>query len=103
MGMPILSSRVWNQCRACHVAEQEQNRVGPHLVGIVGRDIASIDGFRYSSALQELQGNQWTPEELDAWLLNPREYASGTSMSYPGVKDDGDRANLLAYLYSLQN
>ncbi len=96
-------AKIWNQCRACHVADQEQNRVGPHLVNIVGRDTASIESFNYSEALQGHQGEQWTPEHLDAWLTNPREYAQGTKMSYPGVKDEEDRGNLLAYLWSLQN
>lgn len=96
-------AQFWKQCRACHVAEEEQNRVGPHLVNIVGREAASIDGFRYSQALQGLQGQEWTPEALDAWLTNPRTYAKGTSMVYRGIPDGADRANLLAYLWSLQN
>ena len=96
-------ARVFNQCKACHVIEQEQNRVGPHLVNIVGRPAASVEGFRYSDALMELQGQEWTPEELDAWLTNPREYAPGNKMSYRGVQDEGDRGDLLAYLWSLQN
>ncbi|SFQ20990.1 Cytochrome c2 [Roseivivax halotolerans] len=96
-------SQTWNQCRACHVADQEQNRVGPHLVNSIGRDIASIEGYNYSSALQDLQGEQWTPEAMDAWLTNPRDYAPGTKMSYPGLRDEADRRDLLAYLWSLQN
>jgi cytochrome c2 len=96
-------SQTWNQCRACHVADQEQNRVGPHLVNSIGRDIASVEGYNYSSALQELQGEQWTPEAMDAWLTNPRDYAPGTKMSYPGLRDEADRRDLLAYLWSLQN
>ncbi|QFT64341.1 cytochrome c family protein [Roseivivax sp. THAF30] len=96
-------SQTWNQCRACHVADQEQNRVGPHLVNSIGRDIASVEGYNYSSALQDLQGEQWTPEAMDAWLANPRDYAPGTKMSYPGLRDEADRRDLLAYLWSLQN
>ena len=96
-------SQTWNQCRACHVADQEQNRVGPHLVNSIGRDIASVVGYNYSSALQDLQGERWTPEAMDAWLTNPRDYAPGTKMSYPGLRDEADRRDLLAYLWSLQN
>lgn len=90
--------QVWRQCQACHVADQEQNRVGPHLVDIIGREIGSVEGFRYSGALPE---GEWTLEELNKWLENPREYAQGTSMGYAGLDDIEDRANLLAYLDSL--
>ena len=101
-GNPDAGERVWRQCSACHVADETQNRVGPHLVEIIGRDVASIEGFRYSNALKDLQGQDWTPEELDAWLEDPREYAPGTSMSYAGLRNAEDRKNLLAYLYELQ-
>ena len=101
-GDPDAGERVWRQCSACHVADETQNRVGPHLVEIIGRDVASIEGFRYSNALKDLQGQEWTQEELDAWLEDPREYAPGTSMSYAGLRNAEDRKNLLAYLYALQ-
>jgi cytochrome c2 len=92
---PADGQRVWRQCQACHVADQEQNRVGPHLVGIIGREIGSIEGFRYSGRLPE---GSWTVDELDPWLENPREYARGTSMAFAGVKDMEDRAALVAWL-----
>ncbi|SDX88077.1 c-type cytochrome [Citreimonas salinaria] len=107
-GMALLTAdaeagaRVWNQCRACHVADEEQNRVGPHLVDIVGRQIASVEGFNYSNALQNVEAEHWTPEELDAWLADPRGYAPGTTMSYQGLRDAEDRANLLTWLYEMQ-
>jgi cytochrome c2 len=101
-GDPAAGERVWRQCSACHVAEREQNRVGPHLVDIIGREVASLDGFRYSDALRELQGQTWTPRELDAWIENPRGYARGTSMGYAGLREEEQRRNLFAYLYSLQ-
>jgi cytochrome c2 len=90
--------RVYRQCQACHVADREQNRVGPHLVNIVGRPIGSIDGFRYSGALPE---GEWTLDNLNAWLENPRGFAQGTSMSYAGLRDMEDRANVIAYIESL--
>ncbi|WP_371061088.1 cytochrome c family protein [Rhodosalinus sp. 5P4] len=92
--------RVFRQCSACHVANQEQNRVGPHLVGIIGREIGAVDGFRYSGALPE---GVWTAEEMDAWLENPRDYAPGTSMGYAGLRDLQDRADLIAWLDSLDD
>ncbi|WP_201158033.1 c-type cytochrome [Rhodobaculum claviforme] len=92
-------SRVWNQCRACHVADVEQNRVGPHLVGIIGRQSNSIEGFRYSGNLPDVV---WTKDELNEYLENPRGYAPGTSMVFNGLRNIEDRANVLAYIESIQ-
>ncbi|MBB5515273.1 cytochrome c2 [Rubricella aquisinus] len=92
--------QVYRQCRACHVADAPTNRVGPHLVDIVGREKASVDGFRYSDALTSLEGN-WGYEELNGFLENPREYAPGTRMTYNGLRSEQDRANVIAYLESL--
>jgi cytochrome c2 len=91
---------VFRQCQACHVADQEQNRVGPHLVDIIGREIGSVEGFRYSGALPE---GEWTVDEMNAWLEAPRDYAPGTSMAYAGLRDMQDRADLVAWLKSLEN
>ena len=74
--------------------------VGPSLHGVVGRDIASVEDFSYSGALQDLEGD-WTPEALNAFLENPRSYAPGTAMSYGGMRDVEDRAAMIAYLDSL--
>ncbi|MEI4232622.1 c-type cytochrome [Roseovarius sp. D22-M7] len=94
--------RIYRQCQACHQIENERNGVGPHLVGVVGRDIASVDGFNYSDALAGLDGN-WTLDKLSAWIENPREFAPGNRMGYQGLKDQQDRANLMAYLQSVGN
>lgn len=91
---------VFRQCQACHVADQEQNRVGPYLLGVVGREIGAVEGFRYSGKLPE---GVWTPEELNKWLENPREYAPGTSMAYAGLRDVQDRADVIAWLDSLDD
>jgi len=100
-GDPRAGSRIWRQCSACHVADQEQNRVGPHLVDVIGREKASVEGFRYSDALTELEG-RWTPDDMSAWLEDPRGYAPGNRMSFNGLSDAQDRADLLAYLADLQ-
>ena len=96
-------AKVFNQCKACHVADKEQNRVGPYLVNVIGRDIASIEDFKYSPALTDLKGQQWTPEKLNAWLTSPGDFAKGTKMSFRGLKKEEDRGHLLAYLWSLEN
>ncbi len=100
-GDPRSGSRIWRQCSACHVADQEQNRVGPHLVDVIGRDKSSIESFRYSDALTSLEG-RWTPDDLSAWLEDPRGYAPGNRMSFNGLSDPEDRADILAYLADLQ-
>ena len=92
-------ARVWNQCRACHIADAPTSRVGPHLVGIVGRQSNSVEGFRYSGRLPDVV---WTLDELNAYLENPRGYAPGTSMAFNGLRNEADRANVLAYILSVQ-
>ncbi|RKT28024.1 cytochrome c2 [Roseovarius halotolerans] len=88
---------VWRFCRACHKLEEGKNGVGPHLYGVVGREIGSVDGFRYSKPMQEL-GGTWTVDELNAWLENPKEYLPGNKMAYGGLKKEEDRAALIAYI-----
>ena len=89
--------RQWGKCRACHNLEQGANAVGPHLYGVVGRDVGAVEGFNYSGALSEA-ADVWTPENLFAFIENPRGYAPGTTMGYAGLGNPEDRANLIAYL-----
>jgi cytochrome c2 len=91
-------ARVWNQCRACHVADSTTNRVGPHIGDVVGRQSNSVEGFRYSGRLPDVV---WTLDELDRYLESPRSYAPGTSMAFNGLRSQQDRANVLAYIQSL--
>ncbi|MFP4305426.1 MAG: c-type cytochrome, partial [Rhodosalinus sp.] len=88
---------LWRQCSACHVNDEPRNGVGPHLQDLIGREIGSVEDFRYSGALPE---GEWTWENLDPWLEAPRDFAPGTSMAYAGLEDDEDRADLIAYLYT---
>lgn len=97
---PAKGAKVFKKCSACHKLEDGANSTGPYLYGVVGRDIASADGFGYSGALSGL-GGTWTAEELDAFLTKPSAYASGTTMSFSGLKKQKDRVNLIAYLDSL--
>jgi len=88
-------------CSACHTFnEGGGNRVGPNLYGVMGNDVAAVEGFRYSNALKDV-GGQWTYERMNEWLRAPMDYVSGTSMAYAGVKDEAKRANIIAYLASL--
>jgi cytochrome c len=89
--------RLWRQCAACHQLEAGANATGPYLYGIVDRPKHAVEGYDYSEALLGQDG-AWTPENISAFLLNPREYAPGTKMAYRGMEDVEDRANLIAYL-----
>ncbi|TVP69086.1 MAG: hypothetical protein EA339_15240 [Rhodobacteraceae bacterium] len=89
--------RVWRQCAACHVYESEQNRGGPHLVNIIGRDIGVAEGWRYSRALQE-HGGVWNVENLLAWLENPDTFIPGNQMAFRGLRNEQDRIDLLGLL-----
>jgi cytochrome c len=93
--------RLWRQCQACHALNPGQNGVGPYLHGVVGRPKHSAEGFSYSDALLSQDGD-WTPENISAFLENPRAYAPGTAMAYNGMSDVEDRANLIAYLATFQ-
>ncbi|GAA5077818.1 cytochrome c family protein [Roseibacterium beibuensis] len=89
--------RIFRQCTACHRLDPGVHGVGPSLYGVVGRQMASADGFSYSDALLALEG-EWTPEEISAYIENPRAYAPGNAMAFNGLRDVEDRANLIAYL-----
>ncbi|TVR49372.1 MAG: hypothetical protein EA386_02295 [Rhodobacteraceae bacterium] len=88
---------VWRQCRSCHVYDAERNQGGPHLVNIIGREVAIADGWRYSSALQDYDG-VWTVEALLEWLENPDSYIPGNQMAFRGLRDEQDRIDVLGYL-----
>lgn len=88
-------------CAACHTVEQGgAHRVGPNLWDVMGAPIAARDGFNYSDTLAGKEG-EWTYAKMDAWLENPSEWAPGTSMSYAGINDPQNRADMIAYLRSL--
>lgn len=100
-GDPAAGEKVYRQCKSCHqVGAGAKHRIGPHLNGIFGRQAASYDGFRYSKALARAGagGLEWHADTLDTFLENPRAMASGTRMSFKGLKDAGDRLNVIAYL-----
>lgn len=94
--------KLFRQCQACHSVEPGKNATGPSLYGVVGRPVDSEDGYSYSGALEKV-ADQWTPENLSGFLADPKGYAPGTKMSFRGLKDVMDRANLIAWLESLDN
>ena len=90
---------LYKACQSCHKLESGANAVGPYLFGVVGRDIGGASGYAYSEALAG-KGEVWTYENLQAFLADPKGWAPGTKMSYRGMRDPQDRADLIAYLES---
>lgn len=90
--------KIFAKCAACHSINQGgANGIGPNLYGVVGKPHGHLANFAYSDALKSVPGN-WTFEALDKWLKSPREYAPGTKMTFAGLGNPTDRANLIAWL-----
>ena len=95
-------AKVFGKCKACHKLENGANGTGPHLYDIVDRAVgaASGSGYGYSGALVQV-ADVWTTDELNGFLENPKTYAPGTKMGFAGLKKPEDRANVIAYLQSV--
>ena len=86
------------QCQACHTFEKGgPNRVGPNLWNVVNRPRASEAGFNYSAGMKAKGGN-WSFDELNKFLTNPRGYIPGTNMTFAGLSRETQRADVIAFL-----
>ncbi|MFA9231019.1 MAG: cytochrome c family protein [Microgenomates group bacterium] len=92
--------KVFGKCKACHKVDGS-NGTGPHLNGVVNRNKGSVEGFGYSEAILALNTAVWSPENLNGFLENPKKYMPGTKMSFAGLGKPEDRANVIAYLATL--
>jgi cytochrome c len=94
---------LFNRCAACHEAAEPVNKNGPHLMGIFGREIASVEDFPYSDALLEYAetSGTWDEARLDAFIADARGTVPRTSMAAPPLRNADDRADLIAYLMTL--
>lgn len=91
---------VYKKCAACHFYDKEKNRVGPHLVGIVGRKAGVVEKFKYSKALKKMaeEGLVWDKANLDKYLEAPRKFIKRGKMAFAGLKKPKDRADVIAFL-----
>ena len=92
----------FQKCYACHsVVPGETGLTGPNLFGVVGREVAAVEGFDYSPALTALPARGtpvWTEAALDAFIESPEDFAPGSAMTFVGLADPRERADLIAYL-----
>lgn len=96
--------KVFKRCKACHKVEDGKNGVGPHLFGIVGRDVAGVADYKYSKGMTEYGAGDevWDAARLNAYLTKPKAEVKGTKMAFGGLKKDAQRADLIAYLETLK-
>jgi len=106
LAMPAVASaqdaeagkKAFTKCAPCHsIGPGAKNKVGPELNGILGRKSASVEGFNYSPALKG-SGITWDDATLHKWLENPKGLVAGTKMLFPGVKDEVERDDIIAYI-----
>lgn len=97
-GDPAAGKQVYARCMACH--SPGYNRTGPLHCGLFGRLSGTVPTYNYSQAMKDA-AITWNAKTLDWFLHAPMEAVPGTKMTYAGVKDDGDRQDLIAYLATL--
>lgn len=97
-GDPQRGEKIYERCGACHSIERD--RTGPRHAGLFGRRAGSVPGFEYSPAMKKAGANGlvWNDATLDKFLKAPTKFVPGTRMGYAGIKDDQERADLIAYL-----
>lgn len=97
---------VFKKCAICHVIDSDTNKVGPSLQGVFGRTAGTLEGFKFSNAMVEAgaAGLVWDDASMRDYLHSPKAKVKGTKMVFPGLKDEQDITNLLAYMkqYSSQ-
>ena len=101
-GDAAMGKKVFNRCIACHEAETDRDKVGPHLMGVVGRKAGSTESFQghYSQAMKDAgaAGLVWDEANLAEYLKSPRQKVPGNRMAFGGLTSDDDIANVIAYL-----
>jgi cytochrome c len=99
-GDAAAGKKVFAKCMVCHDATSDKNKVGPSLLGVVGRPAGSVANFHYSDAMKEAGagGLVWDEANLAEYIKAPKTKVPGNKMAFPGLKEDADIANVIAYL-----
>ena len=91
-------AKVFKQCSACHsIAEGGKNKIGPALWGVLGRQAGSLPDYKYSKSMAA-HGKKWSFEEMNGFLIKPKDWIKGTKMSYAGLKSEKERAAVILYM-----
>ena len=91
-------AKVFKKCAACHsIAEGGKNKIGPALWGVLGRQAGSLPDYKYSKAMASY-GKKWSFEEMNGFLIKPKDWIKGTKMSYAGLKNEKERAAVILYM-----
>ena len=91
-------AKVFKKCAACHsIAEGGKNKIGPALWGVLGRQAGSLPDYKYSKAMAAY-GKKWSFEEMNGFLIKPKDWIKGTKMSYAGLKSEKERAAVILYM-----
>ena len=91
-------AKVFKKCLSCHsIAEGGANKIGPALWGVLGRPAGSVPGYKYSKAMAA-HGKNWSFEEMNGFLIKPKDWIKGTKMSFAGLKNAKDRAAVILYM-----
>ena len=90
--------KVFKKCKACHYADREKHKTGPHLVNIIGRTAGSLADYKKYSKAMKASGIVWDETTLANYLRAPKKYIKGTKMAFVGLKKDADIENVVAYL-----
>ena len=90
--------KIFKKCAACHSIDQGgANKIGPALWGVLGRQAGSISNYKYSKAMVTY-GKTWSFEEMNGFLIKPKDWIKGTKMSFAGLKNAKDRAAVILYM-----
>ena len=99
----VEGAKVFKKCAACHsIAEGGGNKIGPALWGVLGRPAGSVTGYKYSKAMAA-HGKNWSFEEMNGFLVKPKNWIKGTKMSFAGLKKAKDRAAVILYMNENSN
>tara|TARA_B110000116_G_C16495284_1_gene428803 strand:+ start:93 stop:623 length:531 start_codon:yes stop_codon:yes gene_type:complete len=91
-------AKIFKKCAACHsIAQGGGNKIGPALWGVVGRKSGTISDYKYSKAMAA-HGKIWTFDEMNGFLIKPKNWVKGTKMSFAGLKNETERAAVILYM-----